>query len=98
MNGKPASSFAIWRFFSEMPSTNVRISVSMLGFLATAGRVVVLGWTPSWEWLAFLTLWAGLDIAQFGTKRTTDAGYVAAKAGVPPSEIPPEFKPPEVGA
>jgi len=55
------------------------------------------GWEPSIEWLGFLGLLGGLDLAQFGTKRATDAAYVAAKTtGEAPTEPPP--KQPEIGA
>jgi hypothetical protein len=94
MSNGTGSRFAIWRFFAELPSTNVRIAASILMALATGVRVVALGWEPSYEWLGFLVLWAGLDVAQFGVKRTTDAGHVAAKQGIPPSDEP---KPPEPG-
>lgn len=73
----------IWKLIGEMPSTNVRIAVSMLMALATAVRVVGFSWEPPIEWLGFLTVWAGLDVAQFGKNRTTDYGYVAANKPTP---------------
>lgn len=46
---------------------------------ATAGVQLLPAWTPDVEWLGFLVLWAGLDVAQFAGKRFSDAGYVASK-------------------
>jgi len=98
----------IWHLFASMPSTNVRIAGSILMALATcfvmllAALIVVLrgvgtSWVPSYEWLGFLVLWAGLDVGQFIGKRTTDATYVTAKQGLPPAEPPLVPKPPEIG-
>lgn len=85
----------LWDAVARMPSTNVRIVVTLVMAMATAVRVVVFSWTPPVEWLGFLTLWAGLDVAQFGTKRSTETGYVAAKQGAPLVNPP---TPPEIGA
>lgn len=68
-----------WRWIASMPSTNLRILCSMVMALGTGARVIALGWEPNYEWLGFLVLWAGLDITQFGVKRTTDASYQASK-------------------
>lgn len=85
---------SVWKFFSEMPSTNVRIAMSIIMALATAVRVVFLGWEPSYQWLGFLVIWAGLDVAQFSSKRNTDADFIAAKQGNAP---PGPSAPPQVG-
>jgi hypothetical protein len=69
----------VWRLVATMPSTNVRIGVTMVMALATGVRVVGLGWEPPTEWLVFLTGWAGLDVLQFANKRTTSTEYVQAK-------------------
>ena len=70
-------------WLATLPSTNLRITATLClcggtavvyWSLAIAGR----SWEPSWEWLAFLTAMAGVDVAQFATKRKTDAGYVGA--------------------
>jgi hypothetical protein len=101
----------IWHFLKTMPSTNVRIASTILLVMGTfalmAVSVIVLiikggggeNWNPSIEWLGFLGVLGGLDLMQFGTKRTTDSAYVAAKvSGEPPKDPPPEPKPPEIGA
>jgi hypothetical protein len=54
-----------------LPTTNLRILLTLIMAAATAGRVVWTGETPTWEWLAFLCVWAGLDITQFTAKRVT---------------------------
>lgn len=88
----------VWTWFATMPSTNVRIATSLLLALATGVRVVGLGWEPPYTWLGFLVIWAGLDVAQFNSKRTTDSSYVAAKvSGEAPPPEPPQ-KQPEIGA
>lgn len=82
----------VWHLIGTMPSTNTRITATIGLMLGTGARVVITGWSPSWEWLGFLLISAGLDVAQFGTKRTTDSNYISAKAsGEPPKQ-------PEVGA
>lgn len=61
----------LWSWLATMPSTNVRIAVTILMAMATAVRVLATGWNPPWEWLGFLCVWAGLDVAQFSAKRAT---------------------------
>jgi hypothetical protein len=63
-----------------MPSTNLRILVTLILAIATGVKVLATGWNPHVEWLGFLSLWAGLDVAQYFAKRKTDAEYVEAKA------------------
>lgn len=60
-----------WTWIAEMPSTNVRIGVTMVLALATGCKVIAVDWSPPFEWLGFLSLWAGLDVAQFWAKRVT---------------------------
>lgn len=66
----------------KMPTTNVRIGASILAFILIIAVWLVLAiahavfpdiaaWTPEWEMLTFVTVWAGLDIAQFSVKRVT---------------------------
>ena len=97
-----------WKWLAEMPSTNVRIATSILMAMLTclvmllAALIVVLRgtgspWEPSYEWLGFLVLWAGLDVAQFIGKRQTATEYVTAKQGMT-QELPVAPKPPEIGA
>ena len=90
--------------WGNLPTTQVRISVTLLCVIATALRYVlseqhVLAnglvqsfWEPSWQWLGFLVAMSGLDAAQYLGKRTTDADYVAAKQGTPPAPIPTDPK------
>lgn len=84
-----------WKWLATMPSTNARIAASIIAMIGTATRVIGSDWTPPLEWLGFLTVWGGLDLAQFANKRATSSEYVAAKQGIPPPDPP---TPPEVGA
>jgi len=59
-------------WISTLPTTNLRILLTLVMALATSVRVVGSGWAPSWEWLAFLCVWAGLDVAQYTAKRITN--------------------------
>jgi hypothetical protein len=66
----------LWRWLADFPSTNGRIFMTLGVFLGTAVRYWTSEtWKPSYEWLAFLIVMAGLDVAQFAKKRET---YVAA--------------------
>lgn len=71
--------------------TNARASMSLT--LIEATGIVYLGlaikwalipdtrlWTPDWQWLAFLGVLSGLDIAQFSIKRNTTPEGLVAKA------------------
>jgi hypothetical protein len=59
-------------FLAKLPSTNARIAMTLVLAFGTGVKYwVSTTWEPSWEWLSFLVLWAGLDVAQFATKRTT---------------------------
>lgn len=64
----------LFAVIAKMPSTNTRIAVTLLLCIATGVRVVALGWEPPLEWLSALTLWLGLDVAQFVAKRSTHKG------------------------
>jgi hypothetical protein len=59
------------KWVAELPTTNLRILLTLVMAAATAGRVMWTGLVPSWEWLAFLCIWAGLDITQYSAKRLT---------------------------
>lgn len=62
----------MWQWLASFPSTNARIVTSLVMALATCGRLLAsTDWNPSMEWLGFLIIWAGLDVAQFGVKRAT---------------------------
>jgi hypothetical protein len=58
-------------FLGRLPTTNARIAVTILLIFGT-GVVTLWRWTePPVAWLSFLVLSAGLDVAQFHSKRTT---------------------------
>ena len=59
---------------ATLPTTNVRIFVTLVVFLATAFRYLTArdGWTPSLEWAGLLVGMAGIDVAQFHSKRRTE--------------------------
>ena len=70
------------KFLASLPSTNFRIFITMLLTTLTATRYLASGigwserlhvdsWEPSWEWLTFLAMMAGIDLAQFYAKRKT---------------------------
>lgn len=61
----------IWRWIAAMPSTNVRISVSLILSFGTGMRVIWAGWAPPGEWLMFLAGMAAIDTGQFIGKRVT---------------------------
>jgi hypothetical protein len=55
------------------PSTNLRQIATMIVFLSTAAKyLIVSSWVPSGEWLSFIVVMAGVDVAQFGIKRKTN--------------------------
>ena len=59
------------QWLAKLPTTNARIAVTILLILAT-GIMTLIRWTPPpIEWLGFLALSAGLDVAQFHSKRLT---------------------------
>lgn len=56
---------------SDFPTTESRVIVTLLVFVATAVGYIA-GWVvPSTEWLGFLAIMSGLDAAQFYGKRKT---------------------------
>ena len=58
-------------WIATLPSTNLRIFVTILLIVATCVKVLWTWTAPPLEWLGFLALSAGLDVAQFGVKRST---------------------------
>ena len=58
-------------WLGKVPTTNLRIVVTLALCIATGVRVIGLGWNPPLEWLGALSLWLGLDVAQFYSKRIT---------------------------
>ena len=83
--------------WGKLPTTPVRITVTLCCVIATTVRYILSHehvlpngtvesfWQPSLEWLGFLVAMSGLDAAQYVGKRATDASYVAAKQGTPPT-------------
>lgn len=65
----------LWRLIGTMPSTNVRIAVSLVVLIATATRVVGWAWDPPTDWLIFLGVLLGVDVAQFASKRLTSSKW-----------------------
>jgi hypothetical protein len=58
-------------WLATLPTTNARIAVTIALIFAT-GIVTLVRWTtPPIEWLGFLIVSAGLDVAQFYGKRVT---------------------------
>ncbi len=58
-------------FIGRLPTTNLRISSSIIMALGTWVKVLATGWEPTVAWLGFLVAWAGIDAAQFTAKRMT---------------------------
>jgi hypothetical protein len=71
----------LFKWLAKLPSTNTRIVVTLACVIATAVRVVALGWSPPIEWLAFLLAMAGVDAAQFTAKRMTHQGETTTNGG-----------------
>jgi hypothetical protein len=70
----------------KVPTTQARILVTLLLGFGTAVRYWLAtpgGWAPSWEWLGFLSVWAGIDAAQFYSKRATHIPPAAETPGAP---------------
>ena len=80
---------------ATLPTTNVRIFVTLAVFIATAGRYLTArdGWTPSLEWVGLLLCMSGMDVAQFYSKRRTSSEYLAAQNGNGNATVPPENAP-----
>ncbi|HYL22510.1 MAG TPA: hypothetical protein VEU74_12165 [Gemmatimonadales bacterium] len=73
-------------WLGKLPTTNARIAVTILLVLATGTVVLITRFTehqwvaPPIEWLSYLALNAGLDIAQFHSKRVTTFNPSGTKA------------------
>jgi hypothetical protein len=68
----------------KLPTTEARIAVTLVLAIGTAARYFAGGWEPSLDWLGFLVVWAGLDVAQFASKLVTDHTYAAVRGGSAP--------------
>lgn len=81
---------------ATLPTTNVRIFVTLVVFLATALRYLTdrTNWTPSIEWVGLILGMAGIDVAQFVSKRRTSPEYLTAQNGadapIPNQDVSPE--------
>ena len=62
-----------WLFekLGKLPTTNARIAATILLVIATGVMYFSTAFVPSYEWLAFLALMSGLDVAAFHSKRRT---------------------------
>lgn len=58
----------------ELPTTNLRILVSLALVVATAVKVLITWQSPPTEWLIFLGSMLGLDTLHFAAKRATYKG------------------------
>lgn len=59
------------KWLRTLPTTQIRVLVTLVVVLATATRYLSDGWVPADSWLVFLGAMSGLDIAQFAAKRVT---------------------------
>ena len=56
---------------SKIPTTQARIVVTIALTVATGVMYFATAFVPGYEWLGFLALMSGLDVAQFHSKRKT---------------------------
>lgn len=67
------------KWLDTVPTTNLRIVVTIALILVT-GIAAIIRWTePPIGWLSFLAVSAGLDVAQFHSKRITTFAPNGAK-------------------
>ena len=78
----------ITAFLAALPTTNTRIATTLFLVLLTALTylyLLIVGGDAAIDesvfgmWLAFLSAFAGLDVAQFHFKRKTDREYAASQ-------------------
>ncbi len=55
----------------KIPTTQIRVVVTLALTIATGVMYFATNFDPSIDWLGFLALMAGLDVAQFHSKRRT---------------------------
>lgn len=75
------------KWIAELPTTNVRIVVTILITIATAAVYLFTGRASDGQWLAFLAVMSGLDAAQYLSKRATylpDGPQSVAPTPAPP--------------
>lgn len=84
---------------AEVPTTNLRIVVTLGVFVATAAvylglaalrlvHVEAKAWEPSEVWLAFIAVMSGLDWVQFRTKRQTHTPPDSSAPAGPAAPVP----------
>ena len=56
---------------AKIPTTQARIVVTIALTVATGVMYFATAFVPGYEWLGFLALMSGLDVAQFHSKRRT---------------------------
>lgn len=61
----------IFDLISKVPTTATRVVITILLTIATGVMYFTTSFAPSYEWLGFLALMSGLDVAQFHSKRKT---------------------------
>ena len=61
----------IFDLISKVPTTATRVVITILLTIATGVMYFATAFIPSYEWLGFLALMSGLDVAQFYSKRKT---------------------------
>jgi len=70
--------YATIEWLGQVPTTNLRICVTLVVFLGTAVRYLTSQtWAPSLEWVGFLVAMSGVDSLTFIGKRKTQ--HVAPK-------------------
>lgn len=69
----------VWDLLGRLPSTNARIAVTLILWVATGVKAIVIWEAPPWEWLIALFAMAGLDTAQYYGKRVTHHNGEAPK-------------------
>lgn len=61
----------VFDLISKVPTTALRVVITILLTVATGVMYFATAFIPSYEWLGFLALMSGLDVAQFHSKRKT---------------------------
>jgi len=63
--------------------------VSLIVALQTHGAVSLATWTAPEGWFTFLSVWAGIDVVQFGVKRMTQNPETPTALPMVPQPAPP---------
>jgi hypothetical protein len=81
----------LYRSLRDLPTTELRIVVTLAVYVMTAIAYFFLSFQPSWDWLAFIGLMSGLDIIQHIGRRVTASHEDSVSA---PMETPNTPHPP----